>query len=372
MENKQNSSQSFIDDVRRIFRPRMNYQAISTPGLIFKVAKEWTTSLEIVVRIIDLPQMEQALALQMARSLTALAHEPERLAVLHARIKRYEPLAFLLFHLFDAEHILAELSRRLSAPLRVGSVLAAVSAPHGLGGEYYEAFLKVLNIDYLQDYSDRIDPRDIRHDGIVGAMERVRKLEVQLRALFPRPRAFVITPEITYLPECRRWDWTEFYREEMARVQAGLCVYFHPEIERLSSSAWGAYHDEFRERDALKRGGPGRKRTGSNRLATNEPANSSKSESNNGQDLDRQPIVHSEFRDEKYGSATETTEQETHSRLFTVRILHVAETKLGDKAKTYFEGLAQGLTQKEAAAAAGISDSMARRYQAKMRLLCKQ
>jgi hypothetical protein len=367
MENETNPLQNFIDSARRVFKPRINYQALPTPMLILEMAKEWTTALEIVVRTIDRPEVEQGLILRIARFRAARAHETRCLALLDAPGVRWETLAQLLFHMFAAEHILAQLSRRLLVPLRVGTVLAAVSAPDGIGREYYEAFLRVLNIDRLKDYGDREDPRDIRQNGIVGAMERVRKLEAQLRAVFPRPRAFIITPEMAYWPECRRWDWSEFRREEMARVQAGLCVYFHPEIERLSASAWGEYHDRARERDALKRGGPGRKPPG-----TNEAADIDEAKSDGEQDLGRKWIVHYELDEEECATATDTTEQEAHSNLFVGQIIHVAKTNLGDEAETYFEGLAQDLTQKEAAARAGISARTGREYQTSMNLLLRE
>jgi hypothetical protein len=360
MENEINPLQHFIDSARRVFEPRMNYQVLPTPMLILEAAKEWTTALEIVVRMLDFPELEQELALRISRSITARAHEPKYLEVLYSRNRRLEPLRFLLFHLFAAEHILAELSRRLSAPLRVASVLAAVSAPDGRGRDYYDVFLKALNIDRLEDCGDREDPSDLRHDAIVGALEKARKVETRLRGRFPKPLAFVITPELADLPECRRWDWPEFYREEMARVWAALGVYFHEEIERLSAGAWQGYHDRVRKHEALKRGGPGRKPPGTDKAA--EVKGESDGKQTRGE---RRRVIHQEFDDKEYISASAKPETAAHFR----EIARVARKHLGAKAQTYFEERAKGARQNESAKAAGVSDRMARKYQTRMRAL---
>ena len=363
MEAETNGLRIFIERVRRTFKPRMDYTALTTAALVLEAAKEWSAALEIVIRLIDRPEYSpdlQKLVLGTARFLTARAYEPKYLHALYRRNSRLEPLAFLLFHLFAAEHILAELSRRLSSPLRVATVLAAVSAPDGGGAAYYQPFLKALNIDTLPDYDDLEDPRDLRHEGVVGALEKVQGIKERFRKAFPKPLAFILTPELAYLPECGRWDWPEFHREEMARVWAGLGVYFHEEIERRSAGAWQACHDEYRKRDALKRGGPGRKLPSANEAAD---INEAKSDGKLTRGELRR-VLHQEFDDEEYVSPS--AKPEPTAQLPWERIARVARKHLGAKAATYFEERAKGARQNEAAKAAGVTDRMARKYQTRV------
>jgi hypothetical protein len=360
MESETNLPQSFIDSARRMFKPRMDYRVLPTPVLILETAKQWATALEIIVRIIDFPELEQELALRGARTIAARANEPKCLDLLYNRMGRLEPLAFLLFRLFEAKHILAELLRRLVAPLRIGTVLAAVSAPDGGGCEYNKAFLKALNVDRLRDFGGRDDPRDLMRDGVVGVLEKVSEIRERFRKAFPKALAFIVTPELSYLPVCRRWDWPEFYHEKMARVCAGLGVYFHRDVDLLSGAAFGAYNDVFRERDALKRGGPGRKEkeTPDTDLTdhTNEP------KSNGDQGPARQRVRHQEFDDEECASTSATPE----SAVRVQEIIRIAKDNLGPRAEKYFQAFVANATKTEAAEAAGVSDSMGRRYLVKL------
>lgn len=360
MEAEINELRTFIGRARHIFRPKIDYTALTTPALILEAANEWSTALEVVIRLIDRPEYApdlHELVLRTARFLAARATEEKYLDVLYKRHGHLEPLAFLLFHLFAAEHILAELSRRLSSPLRVATVLAAVSAPDGGGSAYYEPFMKALNIDALTDYEDA-DPHDLRHEGVAGALEKVQRIKERFRKAFPKPLAFILTPELAYLPECRRWDWPEFHREEMARVWAGLGVYFHEEIERLSAGAWQACHDEYRKRDALKRGGPGRRLPSANEAADINEAKSDGKQTRG----ERRRVIHQEFDDEEYVSSSAKPEPAAHFD----QIARVARKHLGAKALTYFEERAKGSRQNEAAKAAGVTDRMARKYQARV------
>lgn len=361
MKTEMNSLRDLIEGARRVFKPRVDYREFSTPRLIIEAAKEWTTVLEIVLRIIDRPEFDQELALKTARFLAARANDPKHLALLHKRAGRWEPLASLLFHLLAAEQILGELSSRLSSPLRVGTMLAAVSAPDGRGAEYLQPFRKALKIEDLNDHYFPEDPGDLRQYGVVGALEKAEKIRKELRKVFPKPAAFIFTQELAFLPEGRRWNWPELYRDEMARVGGGLGVYFDNQVELLSGAAWQTYHDVFRKRDALKRGGPGRKPKKTKRnQAANEPIRDGGQESSI-----RRRVRHHEFIDEENAEASATPEQAAQVK----ELLRTAKAHLSDKGARYFGEFATGATQREAAAAAGITDRMARKYEANLRKL---
>jgi hypothetical protein len=144
-----------------------------------------------------------------------------------------------------------------------------------------------------------------------------------------------------------RWNWPLFHAENIRNDIASYEPIFSDESDlQFRNAARQSIRDKFEQDDAKKRGGTG----GRHVEATGR-----------AEEAIFEDIPVEELPSERADPA---------SRVNAAQIVAAAGKHLGSNAERYFEVVARpGSTQKDAAKAASISDSMARRYQREMRKL---
>jgi hypothetical protein len=257
--------------------------------------------------------------------------------------------------------ILAELTRRVPAgPPRA---LAALNQAHpypapaddALPASDYRVLSSDLRIDRLPDFTSN-DPGDLRSIGIAAAVREAAAIRQRgaeafdhwlagTRIVVPPPR--IGGREVELDPP---WDRAGLQSWAVINVIAMWAPMWATEApfraDRLVHAAHWAALDEIKGEHAQKRGG------GAEVLDIDSPAVEANILDWDGAEPERK-------------ASQDTLEERERVK----RILATVRESLGPQAATYFLAQANGASQAEAAAAAGVSERTGRRYQEAVRKL---